>query len=63
MSTAVRNLLTAYESLPNNEQHEATVAILRYVLTDDYGDIADQALVNSADELFQELDAAESADA
>lgn len=62
MSTAVRELLSTYRALPQNEQHEATVEILRHVLTSDYGDLPDQALTEAADALFQELDAAESGD-
>jgi hypothetical protein len=63
MSTAVRELLSSYESLPQNDQHEATVAILRHVLTTDYDDVSDIALTAIADDLFRALDAAESDDA
>lgn len=63
MSTAVRDLLSTYESLPQSEQHEASVAILRHLLATDYRDVSDLALTQAADELFQDLDATESADA
>ena len=60
MSDAAAQLLTTFESLPANEQHELLIAMLRRSgeLPDTL--VSDDQLVSIADELFQTLDAEES---
>jgi predicted HAD superfamily phosphohydrolase len=61
MSTAVREILNAFDGLPNEQQHEAAIEILRRVKP--AGDVSDDVLVQLADELFQKMDADEANDA
>ena len=56
MSTAVKTLLGAFDSLTENEKHLATVEILKRSWPADYGDVSEASLVEIADELFQVLD-------
>ena len=60
MSDTAAQLLATFESLPEQEQHELLVAILRRSgeLPDTV--VSDDQLVGIADELFQTLDAEES---
>ena len=60
MSEAASQLLTQFESLPADEQHELLIALLRRggELPDTI--VSDDQLVGIADELFQTLDAEES---
>jgi predicted HAD superfamily phosphohydrolase len=57
MSTAVSQILNAFDALPDKQQHEAAVEILRRVKAE--GDLSDEALVELADDLFQAMDADE----
>jgi hypothetical protein len=59
MTTAVQELLNAFESLPQAERHEAAVEILRRAFPGGAGDVPESALIDSADELFRALDAEE----
>lgn len=60
MSEAASQLLATFESLPEDEQHELLIAMLRRSgeLPDTI--VSDDQLVGIADELFQMLDAEES---
>ena len=60
MSDAATQLLATFESLPEKEQHELLIAMLRRIgeLPDTL--ISDDQLVGIADQLFQTLDAEES---
>ena len=62
MSDTATHLLTTFESLPEKEQHELLIAMLRRsgVLPETM--VSDDQLVGIADELFQSLDAEESND-
>jgi predicted HAD superfamily phosphohydrolase len=57
MSTAVSQILSAFEALSDKQQHEAAVEILRRVKPE--GDVSDEGLVELADDLFQAMDADE----
>jgi hypothetical protein len=61
MSTSVQALLESFDALSEIERHEAAVELLRRVECPP--ELSDEALVATADELFCELDARESADA
>ena len=61
MSTAAKDLLTAFDALPSFAQHEVAVAILRRTAATD--DIPEAALHELADELFRGYDAEEAAHA
>jgi hypothetical protein len=59
MTTAVRELLTAFDSLSPAEKEEAAAEILRRAPALASGDLPESALVEAADELFRALDAEE----
>lgn len=61
--TTVKQLIESFDSLPESEKHQATVAILRRSGALEIGDIPESALTKSADELFQVMDEEEIADA
>jgi len=63
VTTGVRQLLDSFDALSETEKHEAAVELLRRVQREAHGPVPDEALVEAADELFQELDAREAADA
>jgi hypothetical protein len=54
MTAAVRQLLDAFDALPEPEKHEAVVEILRRAAAE--GDLPETSLVEAADELFRVLD-------
>jgi hypothetical protein len=60
MTTAVRVLLECFDALSEPERQEAAVEILRRLTPE--GELPEQALVATADELFRMLDAEEAAD-
>ena len=62
MSTAAQQLLSAFESLPDDDR-EAVVAELLSRHPVGAGELSDDALVEMADELFRGYDAEEEADA
>ena len=59
MNQAVLQLLNAFDALPDGERREVVVAVLRRVLDEAPSEVADDALVMAAEELFLELDANE----
>ncbi len=59
MTTAVQQLLIAFDGLPEADKHQAAVEILRRVSAAVEGDLPESALVEAADELFRALDAEE----
>lgn len=63
MTTAVRQLVTSFESLPAPEQHEATLEILKRAGVWMEGDISEDGLASVADELFCQMDADEASNA
>ena len=62
MTQAVQELLDAFDGLTEAEKHEAAAQVLRRVAEGESGDIPEDALVATAEELFLELDAREAAD-
>jgi hypothetical protein len=62
MTTAARQLLAAFDTLPDDDR-EAVVAELLNRHPVGAGDLSDAARVELADELFQAYDAEEAADA
>jgi hypothetical protein len=59
MSTAVQQVLEAFNALSEADQHQAAVEILRQALPAVQGDVPEAALVEAAEELFRALDADE----
>ncbi len=55
----VKELLNAFDALPEAERHAAAAELLRRVLQDESGDVGEDALTAAAEELFLELDARE----
>ena len=63
MTTAVRQLLQAFDALTDAEKHQATAEILRRAAQSAPTELPEEALAEAADELFRELDEREAADA
>jgi hypothetical protein len=63
VSTAVQQLLVAFDALPEADKHRAAVEILRRISPAAEGDVPESALVEAAEELFRALDAEEAGDA
>lgn len=59
MTTAIQQLLSSFDSLPDIEKHRAAVEILRRTEELSPVELSDAALVGAAEELFLTLDAAE----
>ena len=62
MNQSTHQLLNAFDALPDGQRREVAVAVLRRVLDEAPPEVADDALVVAAEELFLELDAHEAAD-
>jgi hypothetical protein len=62
MTFAAQSLLETFDGLSDRERQEAAVEILRRV-TSSEGELAEDALVEAADDLFRSLDSEEAADA
>ncbi|PYQ59474.1 MAG: hypothetical protein DMF53_18745 [Acidobacteria bacterium] len=56
MTRAAQKILETFDALPENEQKEIAVEILRRASTESYGDLDDSGLVFAADQIFLELD-------
>ncbi|MGH7224471.1 MAG: CRISPR-associated endonuclease Cas2, partial [Gemmataceae bacterium] len=61
MTTAVQQLLNAFDSLPEADKHQTAVEILRRVSVFGEGDLPEAALDELAAELFRSCDAEEDA--
>ena len=59
MSTAVQQVLDAFNALSEADKHHAVVEMLRRALPGAEGDVPEAALVEAADELFRALDTEE----
>lgn len=56
MTATVRQLLDAFDALPEADKHQVAVEILRRFAGGVEGDLPEGALVGAADELFRTLD-------
>jgi hypothetical protein len=61
MTSAVKHLIESFDALSADEQREATRLLLARVVAGESGDVADDALVAAAEELFADLDRREAA--
>jgi hypothetical protein len=61
MTAIVRQLLDSFDRLPVADQHEAAIEILRRSLPFNFPPLDDQTLIQSAEDLFLNLDAREAA--
>jgi hypothetical protein len=59
VSTAVQQLLDAFDALAEADKHRAAVEIFRRVSPATEGDVPESALVEAAEKLFRALDAEE----
>ena len=59
MTPTARQLLDAFDALPDADKHQVAVEILRRFAGAVEGDLPESALVEMADELFRGLDAEE----
>jgi hypothetical protein len=59
MTATARQLLDAFDALPETDKHQVAVEILRRFGAPAEGDVPEGALVEMADELFRALDAEE----
>ncbi len=60
MSIAVKDILKSFEVLPDKKKREVAYEVLRKTAQFDFPPLTDEELINSADELFLELDRRES---
>ncbi len=63
MTSAVRNLLQAYDSLPEPDKRELVAEILRRSVKVDFAPLSEEDLLQTANDLFLELDQREAGDA
>lgn len=56
MSTAARQLIESFEALPEVDQREVLVELLRHTFESSYSAPSDKELLLAADQVFQELD-------
>ena len=63
MTKAVEFVLDAFDQLSEDERRDAVIEILERAAQIDYPPLSDEALSQIADELFQNYDALEAADA
>ena len=57
MSTAARQLIESFEALPEADQREVLVELLRHTFeSSSYSAPSDEELLLAADQVFQELD-------
>lgn len=61
MTEAVQRLIDSFDALPEADKYLAVVELLRRAPTQ--GDLSEQTLTETADELFRALDAEEASDA
>lgn len=62
MSESVRQILDLFDALPESEQQQAMVEILRRIDLSAPAEIPDEAFVELAEDLFLDLDASEAVD-
>lgn len=60
MNSTTQELLNFFEQLPETEQKEVVLEILRRTLNQDFPPLMDEELVLNAEELFLSLDQSES---
>ena len=56
MSTVARQLIESFEALPEADQREVLVELLRHTSESFYSAPSDEELLLAADQVFQELD-------
>ena len=56
MTNAAKHLLESLEALPAKEQHEVFAQLLCHLTDTGYGALPDQALLHTADLVFQDYD-------
>lgn len=60
MSDAAQRLLRSFRALSQADQHEVLVRLLRLPIDAEYEPVSDDELATAADDVFRELDKAES---
>ncbi len=56
MTEAAKQFLSSFKALPQADQHDVLVSLLRLPIEAEYGAPTDEELVQSADEVFLALD-------
>ena len=59
MTKAAQDFLRSFKALPQNDQHDVLVSLLRLPIEAEYSAPSDQDLLLAADEVFLELEKAE----
>ena len=59
MSEAAQRFLRSFKALPQNDQHDVPVSLLRLPIEADYSAPSDEELVAAADAVFLEIEKAE----
>lgn len=60
MTTGVKEILNTFEHLSDNEKKDLASEILRRTVKFDFPPLTDEALIQSAEKLFLDLDSRES---
>ena len=63
MNAAVQAFLDTFDDLPDAEQYQVAIEILRRAARFSTDELPDEGLIAAADEIFRELEAHEAADA
>ena len=59
MSEATQRFLRSFKALPQPDQHDVLVSLLRLPIEAEYSTPADDELIHAADQVFLELEKAE----
>ena len=59
MTEAAKRFLSSFKALPQADQHDVLVSLLRLPIEAEYGTPSDDELVQAADEVFLALDKSE----
>jgi hypothetical protein len=60
MTNAAQQFLRSFKALPQTDQHDVLIQLLRMPIEADYAAPSDEELLHAADEVFSELDKRES---
>ena len=60
MTNAAQQFLRSFKALPQTDQHDVLIQLLRMPIEANYATPSDEELVHAADEIFSELDKRES---
>ena len=59
MTEAAQRFLRSFKALPQADQHDVLISLLRLPIESEYGETTDVDLVHAADEVFREIEKTE----